>query len=171
MAYTSFKGKGYLHSGEVTKLNGTMTKKTKTSNIHFFEVDFSPGARRIVLPKNFVLKTTLPSFKNISEALFYFWVDGEREIPVPKCFGSGFSVSEQRSHILLEETSGTHHMMKIVRSEKQCRQAVDNLAKLHAYFWDNPKLKEIDSSDRQIAFLKGDFKTIGKRISKGHLPY
>lgn len=66
-------------------------------------------------------------------------------LPVPPCYEAFFSREEHRSHLLLRDLSETHGPVApwpMPPLRHQGEAIVESLAKLHAYWWESPRLRK-----------------------------
>ncbi|MFO1024559.1 MAG: phosphotransferase [Acetobacteraceae bacterium] len=102
------------------------------------------------LPNSLILKTNLPEREGPD------WLGGGREVGfyndvapylpsglVPRCFEARHADATAPWHVLLEDLTETHAVATewpLPPSDAQCRTIVGSLARLHAAWWDDPRL-------------------------------
>jgi thiamine kinase-like enzyme len=66
----------------------------------------------------------------------------EDDLPIPYCYDAVYRANTETFHLLLEDLSATHFELEppLPPLQPQCEQLVDVLAKIHAYWWDHPRL-------------------------------
>ncbi|MGF1504102.1 MAG: phosphotransferase [Anaerolineae bacterium] len=99
----------------------------------------------VELPNKFFLKlgdaasAIYPHTKR--EVLFYeeVQISGE-DLPVPRCYATGYDDDAQTTYILLEDLADTHETLEheIPPTERHCYQIMETLAQLHAHWWEKP---------------------------------
>jgi hypothetical protein len=138
------RGKGCLPQGKVVALN-KKPRSRAVSIIVPLELGYSDDAPSSA-PRRLVLK--LPAADSLKdgdkEVEFYSRIAAHMsDPPVIRCYDAVFSEEAGRFHLLMEDLSGTHvsHPPSMLPpSEAHAEQIVDALARLHAYWWDDPRL-------------------------------
>lgn len=77
------------------------------------------------------------------EARFYqMAMDDEADLPIPTCYLAAIDDATGTLTLLLEDLSDTHEALEheIPPTEPQCYQLMEVLARLHAVWWDSPRL-------------------------------
>jgi len=146
-----FKKRGYLSDGKVIKIIKRNSQETITSNVHFLELNFSNDALTEATFPEIVVKipksVDLAKFVGKHETKFYKIVaETMNNMPIPICYDAAFSEETGDSHIILENLSDTHSELSSwpdPPSKRYCERAIDCLAEIHAFWWDNQKLKEL----------------------------
>jgi hypothetical protein len=101
------------------------------------------------LPGSLIVKTGLPDqrgdeWSNGREVAFYS--DVAPSLPagrVPRCFGAHHADATTPWHLVLEDLTETHAVATewpLPPSEAQCRAIVGSLGRLHAGWWEDPRL-------------------------------
>lgn len=77
-----------------------------------------------------------------AEVIFYTeLVTGMADFAAPRCYAAAADITSRTSHLLLEDLSTTHYVqVKSALTLTQYQQCVDELAKLHAHWWEHPDL-------------------------------
>jgi hypothetical protein len=131
-------------------------------------------------PKSLILKTGLHT--DASEATH----SGHREVEfyaqagptvagvVPHCFEACCDQDTKDWHLLLEDLSDTHVVgttWPLPPTIEQCRSIIDTLARLHAGWWDDPRLGisvgkwvDTDATDQGIRRLSERYKIFAERL-------
>lgn len=102
-------------------------------------------------PHSVILKVGLPGRANdgpflqgAGEVAFYSRIAPAMPAGlVPRCFDSAWQADTRQWHLLLEDLTDTHEIATqwpLPPDEKLCRQMVQTLARLHAVWWDDPRL-------------------------------
>ena len=146
-----FKKKGYLSNGKVTKIIKKNSLETVTSNVHFLELNFSNDDLTEAASPEIVVKIPksgdFAKFVGKHETKFYNIVaETMNNMPIPICYDAAFSEETGGSHIILNNLSKTHkeilNYAPIPPSKRYCDRAIDCLAEIHAFWWDDQKLKD-----------------------------
>lgn len=152
----ALKREGVLSRGKVARIRQTSFSSV-TSSISRLEVRYSDSAPRDA-PRRLFLKCFVPDDsapglveKQLSdsgrrEVEFYNVVAGHMTamsaVPVVRCYDARYSPERRRAHILLADVSDTHSVppWPLPPLRAQCEQAVDALARCHAFWWEDPRL-------------------------------
>jgi thiamine kinase-like enzyme len=141
------RAKGVLSTGSVTAVSASSKQATFGSSVWRLEARYTQDAPPDV-PKKLFLKVSEPALapgefdpqQLLKEAFFYSTVapmmDAAFTIP---CFDTAYSSETGAAHILLQDLSDTHSTVPIPVLNN-CERAVDALARLHAFWWDHPRL-------------------------------
>jgi hypothetical protein len=150
------KEKGVLSGGKVARVRQASFSSV-TSSISRLEVRYSGDAREDA-PRRLLLKCFVPDDRatGLVEREFIEW--GKREVdfynvvaehmtamdtaPVVRCYDARYSPERNVAHVLLEDMSDTHSVppWPLPPLRAQCEQAVDALARCHAFWWEDPRL-------------------------------
>jgi thiamine kinase-like enzyme len=142
------RGYGVLSRGEISRVNPGLVQNTFASAVWRLEVSYSPDASPGA-PKKLFLKVSDPGLAPgefnpthlYQEFIFYTVVaplmDGTFTIP---CYDAAYDPLTGISHLLLKDVSETHTTYLMPSSQRNCEHAVDSLARLHAFWWDHPRL-------------------------------
>ncbi|MFW9876874.1 MAG: phosphotransferase [Candidatus Thorarchaeota archaeon] len=159
-----FRNNGYLSHGSVTAISSKKTLSAISSNAHSLELIFSDDAKAEEVSSTIIVKTPLPDEKFLGqhEAKFYSIVAKTmNKMPIPKCYDSVFSEETGLSHIILENLSKTHSEYGFFIPgvtppplKRYCERAIDCLAEIHAFWWDNPKLKDLSKHSYVLCTFK-----------------
>ena len=149
------KSTGYLTTGRVSDLVEEPLGG-HTSHVTRLRMRYSPDASPTA-PGTLVLKENLPVAWAVAggaqEVQFYRTISGLPDHPdiVPTSYGARFDMVTGDSQILLADLGATHHAATAdtdsqvagdVPPATSIEQVVDTLARLHAYWWDNPLLRD-----------------------------
>jgi Ecdysteroid kinase-like family len=140
---------GYLDRGQVTTIGTRVLDVPGSSTKLYLDVQYSSEAPRSA-PHRLFLKLSSPDLANIlpsagqKEVLFYKTIatDSDR-LPVAHCYDAVYAPHTRRYHILLEDLSTSHEAVPgtiMPPLRPHCEHMVDALARLHAYWWDHPRL-------------------------------
>jgi Ecdysteroid kinase-like family len=152
---TLIREAGVLQQGNViafeTKLNGAFN-----SHILHLSILYSPDAPPEA-PKDLILKRNIPEDWGIEagaeEVKFYTFIATLPDLPpvIVPCYAAAYDPKSGSSYLLLLDVSQTHHqpitrdqqigIIEGIPAEVDIESTVDALARLHAYFWDHPRLK------------------------------
>jgi hypothetical protein len=134
-----------------------MSFSSTTSTMCRLELRYTDKAPRLA-PRRLFLKCFIPDHRptNLAERLL---IDaGRREVefyrvvanhmvamnksPVVRCYDEQYSPDTFRCHLLLDDLSDTHYQPKwpLPATGSECEQAIDALARCHAFWWEHPRL-------------------------------
>jgi thiamine kinase-like enzyme len=139
---------GILSQGTVTCVTPGEAQSTFASSVWRLEVNYSNHASKSA-PKRLFLKTTNPTLapgefdpeQLHKETIFYSIVAPSMgELFTIPCYDAAYEPETGASHILLKDVSETHTTCLDPLVRENCEQAVDSLARLHAFWWDHPRL-------------------------------
>lgn len=168
-----FKERGVLPSGEVTSIKPNRQQSTFASCVLHLDVIYSEEVLPIT-PRRLFLKISNPALapgeldlEHIQKEFIFYRLlapamNGALTIP---CYHAAYDPETGASHILLRDVSETHVTCSTPSCELNCERAVDSLARLHAYWWDHPRLgKEIGNfptkDERQREWLEAETSTV-----------
>ena len=140
---------GALARGTVVAVRPEASRSLLISDVSRLEIEYSPDATPDA-PRSLFLKISRPVFQpeasvDHSHKEFEFYTSIAREMPdapAPRCYDAAFSAETRRSHLLLEDLTDTHSQppSPMPPSAGHCEQAVDCLARVHAFWWEHPRL-------------------------------
>lgn len=139
---------GVLDGARVSEVVVESSQNTVLSRIIRLELRYDGEASRA--PKALILKTCHPDRAET------FWFAGEQEVAfynqatprmpagiVPFCFDAVCDATTKTWHLLLEDLALTHRIATawpLPPTQAQCEDIVSALARLHAAWWDDPRL-------------------------------
>ena len=139
---------GVLDSGAVSEVAVVSDRPMLVSRILRLGLTYAGNAPDA--PKTLILKTPLPAFAKT------LWRGGRHEVTfyrelarlmppslVPACFGGAWNEEALTWHLLLEDLTDTHQMATqwpLPPSVPRAEAIVRALARLHAAWWDDPRL-------------------------------
>jgi thiamine kinase-like enzyme len=93
-----------------------------------------------------------------NEIHFYRFAGNSPDLPIPRCYDATYS--DEGFHLLLDDLAHTHFQIAhpLPPHQPQCEQLVDALARLHAHWWDDPRLGveiAVPLSDKSL-FMGGE---------------
>jgi len=139
---------GVLDSGKVVGVSVTLTKKLTVSAVSRLALTYSAEAPDDA-PRNLFLKMSVPAnadnpqLNGGQEVEFYQKIAAQMPgSPLIRCYDAVFSPETTDYHLLLEDLSDTHFQPDTPTPpwELLSRGAVETLAKLHAFWWEDPRL-------------------------------
>jgi hypothetical protein len=155
---------GVLGSGSVREVVVESSQNTVLSHIARLELSYDGDAA--AAPRALILKTCHP------DRVETFWFAGEREVAfytqvgsrmptgiVAGCFAAVCDPSAKTWHLLLEDLALTHKIATawpLPPTESQCESIVRALARVHAAWWDDPRLGK-DVGTRASVAERADF--------------
>ncbi len=142
---------GVLHGGEVSQV----TVVSQASNRGIFANTASLAARYSEdasgsAPARLFLKMSKPGLhaellaKGQREVSFYqAMAVAPQSFPLPGCYDAVYDAETGHSHLLLDDLSETHFQKPypLPPSPGHCEMVVEGLARLHAHWWDSPRLR------------------------------
>ena len=157
-----------LERGHVTQVRKTAVYPSNSSTIAHLEVDYSADASNST-PTHLVLKLTNSAFASCAqnEAKFYNLVAPiMASSPLVRCYDTVYAPQTEQSHLLLNDLSLTHYQPDESRplTKFQAKQAVDCLAKIHAFWWEHPQLGKIGVLPNE-KIIKGYIQIITKNLA------
>ncbi len=168
---------GYLTTGRVSDLVEEPLGG-HTSHVTRLRMRYSPDASPTA-PGTLVLKENLPVAWAVAggaqEVQFYRTISGLPDI-VPSSYGARYDMVTGDSQILLADLGATHHAATAdtdsqvagdVPPATSIEQVVDTLARLHAYWWDNPLLR--DGIFPPVGLQRRHHSMVGVRATSQHV--
>ncbi len=143
--------KKYLDQGKVIsvrEVSRPLTTQPFFADIFFLEVSYS-GKVLPFAPGRLFLKVSKPSLTPIEllmgqkEVEFYNLIASDmQDPPLPRCFDAVYAPDTGKSHVLLEDLSKTHFQPQapLPPSERHCELLMDSLARIHAHWWEQPRI-------------------------------
>jgi hypothetical protein len=167
---------GHRHVQDVTIISDRPTLPSRIIRLRL-RYDGSADA----LPSGLVIKTGLPErggsewSNGLHEVAFY--KDVARLLPpglVPRCFEAHHADATSPWHLVLEDLTDTHALATewpLPPSEAQCRTILATLGRLHAAWWEDPRLgvsigTSLDDAamDRFVRQVGGHLKVFADRL-------
>jgi len=160
--------KSVLDRGAVLAVHQEWSRSTLVSNIYRLRVSYSDDAPRSS-PSWLLLKTSRAdldpqtlSTLGRKEVTFYNTLAATMvDPPTVRCYDAVYSPESGKSHILLDDLSETHFQPEwpLPPCQLYCEQAVDCLARVHAHWWEDPRLGNdigqlLDAKAAEDAFQK-----------------
>jgi len=139
-----FRENGYLPQGQVVDVHPKPGPKA-ASLIIPLEVRYSKDAPSSA-PSRLILKMATSALMGPSpkEIEFYKSIASKASnLPIIRCYQAVYSPDLGQFHLLLEDLSETHFPhppSQLPPLKVYAEQIVDALARLHAFWWDNPRL-------------------------------
>lgn len=135
---------GYLARGEVVSVT---LKEPFGRNPKFFimpfEVAYSSDAPES-MPQKLVIKSNRKNWGMI-EATFYSEIAPVMaDPPVPSSYHVAFDDETGFFHLILEDVRCTHMMTEAAPDKTQFEAIVDELLKIHTYWWNDPRIQQTD---------------------------
>ncbi len=140
--------RGSLPRGRVTSVTAGPAHGAFGSSAWRLQVSYSPDAVASA-PQGLFLKASQPGLapgefdvrQLAQEARFYAVIAPLMAAPftIP-CYDAAWQAETGASHILLKDVSATHAADRDLLHPGHVEQAVDCLARLHAFWWDHPRL-------------------------------
>ena len=170
---------GALRDGRVREVVVESSRATLLSRIIRLRLVYEGDARDA--PLSVIFKTGLP------ERLSDSWTGGRQEVAfytqvaavmskclVPRCFEAHWDSDTNAWHLLLEDLTDTHVVATtwpLPPTTEQCEQILRALARLHAEWWDHPRLGvsvgawlDADSIDQHLQRFTDRFRSFADRL-------
>jgi thiamine kinase-like enzyme len=170
---------GALRDGHVREVVVESSRATLLSRIIRLRLVYEGDARDA--PLSVIFKTGLP------ERLSDSWTGGRQEVAfytqvaavmskglVPRCFEAHWDSDTNAWHLLLEDLTDTHVVATtwpLPPTTEQCEQILRALARLHAEWWDHPRLGvsvgawlDADSIDQHLQRFTDRFRNFADRL-------
>ena len=167
--------KGVLTQGKVTAVQKQPLRATIsiTSFLARFAASYSDDAPKSA-PSRLFLKIAKPDFDAAlsarvwkNEVEFYTTVVAAMSDPATvRCYDAAYAPETGKAHVLLEDLSDTHFQPEwpLPPPKRYCEQVMECVAKLHAWWWEHPRLgKDIGQLPTDEAFKEG-IEDIEKRV-------
>jgi hypothetical protein len=142
------RDRAILSQGLVTSVMASPAQATFASSSWRLQVGYSPGVASAA-PRMLYLKTSNPELapgqfdvrQLRQEAVFYSVVAPlmAESFTIP-CYSAVHEPETGASHVLLKDVSETHATDRDPLHSGHAEQAIDCLARLHAFWWDHPRL-------------------------------
>jgi len=158
---------GVLTQGKVTAVHKQPLRATIsiTSFLARFAASYSDDAPKSA-PSRLFLKIARPDFDAAlsarawkNEVEFYTTVVNAMSAPATVCcYDAAYAPETGRAHVLLADVSDTHFQPEwpLPPPKLYCEKAVECVAKLHAWWWEHPRLgKDIGQLLTDEAFKEG----------------
>lgn len=110
----------------------------KSHQLYHLRIRFKDGGVR--LAEQFFLKFG----RSVKEVFFYRSIAGQMTVPpLLRCDYAAYAPADDRACLLLEDLSETHTQAEwpLPPTDRQCEQTVRLLARIHALWWQNPRLE------------------------------
>lgn len=140
--------RGVLPHGMVTSVRASPAQATFASSTWRLQVSYAPGGASAA-PLRLFLKTSNPGLapgqfdiQQLQQELTFYAVVAPlmaARFTIP-CYDAAWQPDTGASHILLEDVSETHLTDRDPLRPGHAAQAIDCLARLHAFWWDHPRL-------------------------------
>ncbi len=171
----TLRSEGYLKRGHIIDFDITATGETSSAQYAHLNVKYADGSTPC--PSAYLFfKHTKPDrntericISNRTEAQFFQTVASDLNLPVVPCYHIGHTSDWKQAHFLMADMSPTHWTLTDLpdpSADHILQGRVDALAKLHAYWWEHPKLgREIGTAWTSALFQKQQERVI-ERLSR-----
>jgi hypothetical protein len=136
------RARGVLTAGRVAEVAVVDEQQTPWSTVARLNVTYTPDAPPMA-PARLFLKIGGGGDR---EVRFYDAIAvAAGALPVPPCYDTCFSPEEDRAHLLLADLSETHGLVApwpMPPRRHEGEAIVESLARLHAFWWESPRLRE-----------------------------
>ena len=136
-------------TGAVREVQVLNSAQTNVSRVYHLSLRYAVGSDTRQAPLRLFLKLPSPTFTWADKEVdFYTLVapamaaEDPEALPFLRCYDAAFDPTSSLSHLLLEDLSETHYALDgpVPLSLDLCRCVVDAFARLHAYWWEHPRL-------------------------------
>jgi len=166
---------------EVSSLRVILSKRLAASTVHRLALEYRNGPNAQTCPRTLFLKLGTPRPLNEgpadicrAEVDFYTKVAPAMSCPpLVRVYDAAFSSVSGRSHILLEDLSGTHSQPgeNAAPSAEMSRLALEAMGKVHARWWGDPRLGNgigtVFNSDWLASFIADLNTSVAEFIQSG----
>lgn len=137
-----------LSRGEVLRVTAGELRRTFASTVWPLQASYSRGAT-LGAPRRLFLKSSSPAQAPgeydptgpRQEVVFYDTIaPAMADPPTVPCYHAAYDAETGASHVLLRDLSETHAASPDPEDERHAEQAIEALARLHAAWWDHPRL-------------------------------
>jgi thiamine kinase-like enzyme len=164
---------GVLVDGSVREVAVTLSRDTLLSRIIWlrpsYDGNHAEAPATIILKTNRADRASLWSEMN-QEITFYSTIAPCMPAGyVPRCFDAGWSAETKAWHLLLEDLTDTHASATtwpLPPTFEQCEQIVGALARIHAAWWDDPRLGNSIGAWTELDGLEKYLKTLAERFAR-----
>lgn len=164
---------GVLANGRVREVAVTLSRDTLLSRIirlrPSYDGDHAAAPTSIFLKTNRADRASLWSEMN-QEITFYSNIAPCMPAGyVPRCFDASWNVETKAWHLLLEDLTDTHSSATtwpLPPTFDQCEQIVGALARIHAAWWDDPRLGKSIGTWTEPDGLEKYLKTLTERFAR-----
>lgn len=136
----------------------------KSHNLFFLTVEYAKGPTQPA-PGRFFLKFG----RSRKEAYFYHAIAPQMTVPpLLRCYYAGYAPEADRTCLLLEDLTDTHIQTEwpLPPTDHQCEQTVQALARVHAQWWQDPRLE----SEFRVAIPPGRAWRDRRALANENLP-
>lgn len=136
---------GFITQGAVAQVesNTDRSANAHTATLRLTYTDDATGALPCRLFLKLCGRETVTQFGDSEVRCYTDIVPLTPDAPLPICYDAAFSEREGRYHLLLEDLSETHeNNWGVPPSYERAAGTVEAIARLHAPWWDSPKLAD-----------------------------
>jgi thiamine kinase-like enzyme len=170
---SALRAAGVLADGQVRNVELVSSRPMILSHIYRLRLTYDSNA---VGPASLILKTahndnpTLRSVVGRQEIAFYTQV--ANAMPpgiVPRCFGAEWDAATNAWHLLLEDLTDTHEhptAWPLPPTQRQSEAILDAWARLHAAWWDDPRLGDTVGTWRDEAAMQETLQSFAETYAR-----
>lgn len=135
----------FIHGEKITGIKYRKSE-TITSIIYNLKLKFDKDSDSVDGLKKMVLKVTKPDFELDGKKENDFYkknLSSEKNVAVPICYEAKYDKKNKECYILMQDVTDTHHEISdypLPPTFKYIEKAIDSLAGVHAFWWNNPDL-------------------------------
>ncbi len=137
----SLRQAGALPEGRAVRVRVVDSRPSPGGRVARLEVEYSPGAPEAA-PRKLFLKL---GYGRAEAALYQAVGTGDPGLPMVRCYDAAYETESDRCHLLLDDATETHGMASVwplPPARRDAEAIVDCLARLHAHWWESPRLGE-----------------------------
>ena len=170
----ALRAEGALRRGRVVDVYRGAVQSTSTWQLHSLELRYSPGAAAVEAddpPKRLLLKVSHDAphqgLSTGKEVWFYRYVATEESmssVPLVRCYAAAHEPPYGASYALVDDLSATHGQppLLLVPPHAHGVQAIEALARLHAAWWQHPRLTPDHDVAERLAWERVAAQAIGR---------
>jgi hypothetical protein len=153
---------------EVAAVELLLSKKLPVSTVHRLAIAYVDGMKGSLFLKLGRPFTGQSLDMCRPEVEFYLNVaPGIGRPPLIRCYDAAFDVETGRSHVLMEDLTGSHSQpeQQVAPTEKMSRMAVEALGRVHAEYWNSDKLGNDIGTVFDDAWLSNFIENLNKDVA------
>ena len=163
-----------LENGHVTQVENSAEYKSNSSIIAHLQISYSADAPATA-PSRLLLKLTGAEYATAGQNEVAFYNSAVPIMvgpPLVRCYDAVYAPETKQSHLLLDDLSPTHYQLEKNRpfTKLHAEQAIDCLAKTHAFWWEHPQLGKAVGTLPNKVIMERSIQVVAKKLP-GFLDY